>query len=143
MATPETWQDRVLVAIRRLADGIERTGERVATEVALRFADHFTHTDRGYLGLARVPQWQQQVTEAITALRAAGLVDRNAFAVTAAGRAAADQAEERLRTPRRPSPTRPRSGTWRWWPGSFRRRYAIRAPGSAPGSSSARTTRSR
>jgi subtilisin family serine protease len=115
VATPNTWPDRTLVALRHLPDE-NPTARQIAVAVALRYADRFEEKDRGYTGLAESPLWQRLVFRALDHLTAAGLVealgeappaDPTTYHLTAAGREAAGAAEPRLDA--EPAPVEKRS----------------------------------
>jgi subtilisin family serine protease len=95
-APDQVWQDRTLVAVARMPGGTAGDVERVAVEVALRFADRFAPADREFAGLSDRPRWQDTVTDCVAALRSASLLEPGALTLTAAGRDAATAAERRL-----------------------------------------------
>ena len=86
----EIWAYRTLAAL----DDLTRDSEVDVTEIALieqvaiRFADRFVPSDRGYAADAEQPRWHNAVLDALSSLRRQGLVRRRgAPALTASGRA--------------------------------------------------------
>jgi serine protease AprX len=94
---PSLWTDRTLVALANLSDRPDLSILDVLEEVAVRFAHRFAPADRDYAGASEKPRWHHDVTLAVEALQADGLVAKDgALALTETGRTAADAARARL-----------------------------------------------